>query len=330
MNPSSSKPQSTSTRAARPASRVSAVRLHRFGGPKELRPEQIETPTPGRDEVLVEIHAAAVNPVDTKIRSGQFKQALPPLPAILGRDFSGVVLAKGAGVDGRFGVGDAVFGMLGYDRGTYAEAALARPQEIARRPEEVDEVEAATLGVAALTAWQCLFDHGKLKAGERVLIHGGAGGVGHFAVQFAKVKGAHVITTAGEKDREWLEELGADEVIDYKNERFEEKVRDVDLVIDLIAGDTQERSWRVLKPKGGRLISTLAEPSAAEAEKHGAQASRMMVKVDAGQLAEIAQLVADGKVRVELGKVLPLSQAADAHELMEHGHVRGKVVLRVK
>jgi NADPH:quinone reductase-like Zn-dependent oxidoreductase len=188
--------------------------------------------------------------------------------------------------------------------------------------------DAGAIGVAALTAWQGLFDHGRLKRGERVLIHGGAGGVGHFAVQFAKARGATVIATAGHRDLAWVKRLGADRVIDYENDRFENEVGNVDLVFDLIGGETQERSWQVLKDRGGRIVSTLVKPDPANARRHRAAGRRMVVTVDRRQLMMIARLIVTGKVQVRIGRVFPLARAAAAHALIENGHVRGKVLLR--
>jgi NADPH:quinone reductase-like Zn-dependent oxidoreductase len=281
--------------------------------------------------MLINVHAAGVNPVDTKIREGKFKMFKARLPAIIGRDIAGVVSGFGGPVRGRptFTVGDDVFGMLDYDRGAYAEFAVASPREVSHKPKRLDMLEAGSLGVAALTAWQGLFDHGRLRKGQRVLIHGAAGGVGHFAVQFAKVRGATVIATAGKRDIQWVRHLGADQVIDYKNQRFEEMTRDIDLVFDLIAGETQDRSWKVLKPRGGIMVSTLQEPSAAQARKHHARGMRMVVEVKSRQLAQIARLIVSRRVRVTLGKVFPLANTRQAHERLENGHVRGKVVLSV-
>lgn len=301
--------------------------MHRTGGPSVLKLEEAALPPLKPGQVVVQVHAASVNPVDTKIRSGTFRFFKARLPAILGRDVSGVVAFAGKGAGLR--IGDPVFGMLDYERGAYAEYAPASRRELAPRPAGVSDREASTLGVAALTAWQCLFDHGRLRRGQRVLIHGAAGGVGHFAVQFARLRGATVIATAGRRDLRWVRSLGAHQVIDYKGQRFEEETSDIDLVVDLIAGETQDRSWSVLRRTGGAMVSTLAEPSRAQARKHHARVVRMVVEVDRRQLAQIAALVAAGKVRATLGRVFPLAKARAAHELVEDGHVRGKVVLDV-
>ena len=306
---------------------MKAIRMHRTGGPAVLKLEERDIPAFRPGQVIIQVHAASVNPVDTKIRAGKFKLFKAKLPAIIGRDVAGSVCFADESTGLK--VGDPVFGMLDYDRGAYAQYAPASRRELAFRPKGLPEAEAACLGVAALTAWQGLFDHGRLRKGQRVLIHGAAGGVGHFAVQFAKIRGATVIATAGAKDLAWVRKLGADQVIDYKAKRFEEEIEDIDLVLDLIGGETQERSWSVLKKRGGTLVSTLEQPSAALARKHHAKGMRMVVKVDRGQLAEIAGLAVAGKVRVTIGKAFPLTQVRSAHSLVENGHVRGKVCLRI-
>jgi NADPH:quinone reductase-like Zn-dependent oxidoreductase len=309
---------------------MKAARMHRVGGPSVFKYEEMPLPTPRAGEFLIEVHCAGVNPVDLKIRQGKFALFKPRLPATIGRDVAGVVRGVGGTGKGRrspFRVGDAVFGLLDYDRGAYAEYTLASAREIVRRPEKVAEKEAGALGVAALTAWQGLFDHGRLKRGQRVLIHGAAGGVGHFAVQFAKIAGATVIATASKNDLKWVRKLGADEVIDFKNQRFEEHTGDIDLVLDLISGETQDRSWGVLKPSGGAIVSTLSEPSKAEARRRKARGVRMVVKANSGQLKKIASLIASERVRVAVSKVFSLKQAGEAHDYLENAHVRGKVIL---
>jgi NADPH:quinone reductase-like Zn-dependent oxidoreductase len=313
---------------------MKAARMHKTGGPGVMTYDEVPLPKPRRGEFLIEVHCAAVNPVDIKIRQGKFKLFGVHPPATIGRDIAGVVRGVGGkAAKGRrspFKVGDAVFGMLDYDRGAYAEYTLASGREIARRPAKVTEKEAGTLGVAALTAWQGLFDHGRLRKGQRVLIHGAAGGVGHFAVQFAKIAGATVIATASKRDLKWVRKLGADEVIDFGNQRFEEHTGNIDLVLDLISGETQERSWGVLKASGGALVSTVSEPSKAEARRHKARAVRMVVKVKKEQLEKIASLVASGRVKVEIGKVFHLRDIAEAHRYLENAHGRGKVILEVE
>src|SRR3954471_7091696 len=285
---------------------MKAVRIHSFGGPEVLTIDELPVPEPGEGEVLIKVQAGSVNPVDYKIRSGEFKPDGVQPPLTLGRDVSGVVEAVGRGVRG-VKAGDEVYAMLDRGHGGYAEYALAKADGVAAKPKAIDHLHAAGVPLAATTAWQGLFDHGKLKAGERVLIHGAGGGVGHFAVQFAKDRGAHVIATASAEDHALLRQLGADEVIDYKKERFEDRARDIDLVFDLIAGETQQRSWSVLKD-GGRIISTLQPPSRAEAEKHHARGEVFMATPNRDELMEIGRLIDQGKVSVSVQQILPLDE----------------------
>ncbi|WP_245273639.1 NADP-dependent oxidoreductase [Mesorhizobium sp. WSM3224] len=305
---------------------MQSVRIHAFGGPQVLTLETAPTPEPQPEEILVRIHAASINPVDYKIRNGGYVEK-DRLPLTLGRDFSGVVERCGPNVEA-FKPGDAVYAMLTPDRGGYAEFVAAKAQDCAAKPERLDHLHAAAVPLAALTAWQGIFDHGGVSAGQRTLIHGAAGGVGHFAVQFAKARGATVFATCSGRDIDFVQSLGADEAIDYKNQRFEDAVRDVDLVYDLVAGETQERSWSVLK-EGGTIVSTLQQPSKEKAAERKARGTHYMAKPDGAQLAEIGRLIDEGTVRVEVGKVFPLRQAADAERALEEGHVRGKVVLKV-
>jgi NADPH:quinone reductase-like Zn-dependent oxidoreductase len=305
--------------------KMEAVRIHQYGGPEELKVEEVPRPQAAAGEVLIRVHAAGVNPVDWKIRAGYLKDFMPvPMPFIPGIDVSGVVEATGPGVT-QFKKGDEVFGA---GKGAYAEFAVAKESELARKPASLDHVHAAALPVAALTAWQALFNVAHLTAGQRVLIHGASGGVGSFAAQFAKAKGAYVIGTASGRNQAYLRELGVDEPIDYEKARFEDVVRNVDVVLDTQGGDTQQRSWKVLQ-QGGMLVSIVQLPSAEEAAKHGARSARFVRQPNAGELSEIARLVDSGKVMVAVDSVLPLSEAARAHELSQSGHARGKLVLKV-
>jgi NADPH:quinone reductase-like Zn-dependent oxidoreductase len=304
------------------------VRLHRFGGKEVLTTEELDVSQPDAGEVLVAVRAASVNPVDFKIRSGKYPAVqIDRLPYTLGRDLSGVVEKCGAQVT-RFKPGDEVFGMVGIHGGAYAERAVVGQHAIAAKPPELDHVHATAIPLAGLTAWQGLFRHGRLKAGQSVLIHGGSGGVGHFAIQFAKAGGARVLTTVSTDNLKFVRALGADVAIDYKKERFEDQAKDVDMVFDLIDGETRERSWGVLK-KGGVLVSTLTEPSQEKARQFGVRALRYTVEADGGELAEIAALVGLGKVRPHVQKTFPLNAAADALAAVEQGHSVGKVVLKV-
>jgi len=227
-----------------------------------------------------------------------------------------------------FKKGDAVYAMLDGGSGGYAQFATIKASLCSRMPESLDYSEAAAIPLAGLTAWQGLFDEGNLHAGQRVLIHGGAGGVGHLAIQFAKAKGATVCTTVSSQDMEFARSLGADEVVDYTAEPFEEKVHDVDLVFDLVAGDTQERSWSVLKD-GGTMISTLAKPSDIKAREHHARATNYVAHPDGAELAEIARLVDSGKVKPCVLATYSLDDAAAAQQRLEREHPHGKVVLQV-
>jgi NADPH:quinone reductase-like Zn-dependent oxidoreductase len=262
------------------------------------------------------------------MRAGHYPSVkMDQLPKVLGRDVAGVVERIGSRVT-RFEKGDAVYAMLGRDVGGYAEYAVATEAEAAPSPTSLDFVQAAAVPLAALTAWQGLFDHGGLKKGQRVLIHGGAGGVGHFAIQFAKAKGAWVATTVSADDIEMARRLGVDQAIDYKHQKFEDEVKDIDLVYDLIAGETQRRSFAVLKD-GGAMVSTLQKPDEALANKHNIRGMHYMATPNAGQLEEIARLIDSGKVKVVIDAIYPLEQAAKAHAHMEHDHIHGKVVLKI-
>lgn len=302
---------------------MKAVLLHAFGNTDGFRYEEIPTPEPAKNEVLIRVAAAGINPVDTKIRSGKFARFLPALPAVIGRDVCGVIESVGTTVVA-FKLGDRVFGMLDYDRGAYAEYAIASPREIAKTPASLEPGRGAALPVAALTAWQALFDYGRLEPGQRVLIHGANGGVGHLAVQLAAWRGAEVLGTCHREDVDFVKSLGAVEVIDYKAERFEEKVREVDLVLDLIAGETRERSWQTLKA-GGILVSTL--PSPVPRNRTDVSGREVVVSANSDQLERIAALMAIGALDVVIHRTHPLAEAAEAHRQIEEQHGRGKTVL---
>lgn len=306
---------------------MKAVRIHEFGGPEALRVEDLPKPQPGPGEVLIRVLGASVNPVDYKIRNGGYVSK-DALPITLGRDVAGVVEAVGAGVH-EFKERDAVYAMLDRSHGGYAEYVAEKAANCAAKPERLDYLQAAAVPLAGLTAWQGLFDYGGLERGQRVLIHGAAGGVGHFAVQFARARGAHVIATCSGQDVDFVRRLGAEEVIDYKTERFEDRVKDVDLVYDLVAGETQDRSWAVLKD-GGTMVSTLTEPDQAKARARHAKACRYVAQPNGAQLAEIARLIEAGQVKPNVDRVLPLDHAGEAERELEKEHVRGKVVLEVR
>jgi NADPH:quinone reductase-like Zn-dependent oxidoreductase len=308
---------------------MKAVRMHEYGGPEVLKYEDAPRPEAADGEVLVRVHAAAVNPVDWKIRAGQAKGFLNySLPLILGWDLSGVVESVGSGA-ADWKAGDEVYSRPDISRnGSYAEYIVVKAAELGRKPQSIDHVNAAAIPLAGLTAWQVLFDAAGLTAGQRILIHAAAGGVGTFAVQLAKWKGAYVIGTASARNHAFLRELGADETIDYNQTPFETAVHDVDVVLDAMAGETRQRSWQVLK-KGGILVSILGPPSAEEAAAHGVRQAGVFVQPNRAQLEEMAKLVDAGKLRPIVEEVLPLREAARAHEKNQTLHTRGKLVLRV-
>ena len=306
-----------------------AVRIHEFGGPEMLQLEELGIPTPGNDEALIRVHAAGVNPVDIKIVGGQF----PPvqkgqLPFTVGQDVSGTIEFAGPGFKA-FNLAEPVIAFLPPGRGGYAEYVVIKESEAAPKPREVDHRGAAALPLAATTAWQALFDHGQLGSNQRVLIHGAAGGVGHFAVQLAALAGAEVIATTSAADRDFVRGLGAARVIDYRGERFEDGIQEVDLVLDLVGGDTQERSWRVLK-SGGRLVSTVADPASTRPTDRDAQGLFFMARPRAGDLARLSNLVDEGKLRPAVDRVFALAEAPAAHRHLARGGHRGKVVLDIE
>ncbi|MGC1301419.1 MAG: NADP-dependent oxidoreductase [Caulobacteraceae bacterium] len=308
---------------------MKAVRIHEFGGPEVLQIEDLDRPEPQSGEVLIEILAAGVNPVDYKIRKGLYPAVkAEDLPVVLGRDAAGFVRQAGPGVK-TFAEGDAIFAMLPQDRGGYAQWTTVPASLCAPKPASLDMLQAASVPLAALTAWQGLFDHGHLRPRQRVLIHGASGGVGPFAVQFARVCGAEVIATASSDAIDFVRDLGADQVIDYRHQRFEDEVEAVDLVYDLIGGETEDRSWAVLK-RGGTLISTVHEPTAERAEAAGVAASRYTCQPSGEQLREIGRLIDKGAVKVFIDRVFPLEAAAEAEIHLENDHVRGKVVLSME
>ena len=309
---------------------MKAIRIHAYGGPEVLRYEDAPKPEAGKGEVLIRVHAAGVNPVDWKVREGSFKGLLRyRLPLVLGWDVSGVIEAVGSGVSG-FTSGDAVFSRpdIGRD-GAYAEYIVVRASEVARKPASLDHVRAAAVPLAALTAWQSLFDAAGLRAGQTVLIHAAAGGVGHFAVQLAKWKGAGVIGTASARNADLVRALGADEVIDYTATRFEDAARGVDVVFDTLGGETQRRSWAVLK-RGGTLVSIVSPLSRLKGALRGARGTFIFVQPSARQLAELAALIDGGRLKPVVETVLPLAEARQAHLLSQSGRTRGKIVLQVR
>lgn len=301
-----------------------------LGGPEVLAVVEAPAPRPLPTEVLVRVEAIGLNPIEAWLRAGDFPPVLGPAPFVLGWDVSGVVVESQTW---RFSPGDEVFGMPLFPRPAraYAELVTAPGLQLARKPAALSHVEAAALPVVGLTAWQALVDVAGVNAGDRVLVHGGGGGVGHVAVQIAKARGAYVIATASGDKRAFVEGLGADEVVDYTAVDFARTVRDVDVVLDIVGGDTAERSIGVLRP-GGHLVTAVAESDAhlaATCRSAGRRFSGVAVDPDAGALRHLVDLVEQGALRVHVQEAFPFERVADAHRLLDRGHLLGKVVLTV-
>src|SRR4051795_5174162 len=297
---------------------MKAVVIHETGGPEVLQWEEADAPEPDDGEVLVRVHAASVNPVDWKYRRERAEGDLPP---ILGRDFSGTVESSRAD---DFAEGDDVFGIGA--SGTYAELVSASAGAIAKKPAGVSHEQAAAIPVAGMTAWQALFDRGGLESGQTALIAAAAGGVGHFAVQFARHAGARTSGTGSSRNRDFVLELGADEYVDYTQQDVADTVSDVDVAFDTVGGETTQSLVPTLR-EGGIVVTIAGPPPEEAAQARGARADLLVMNPDPAQLARIADLVAAGDVRVEITEVLPLADAPRAHELSESGHVRGKLIL---
>lgn len=317
-----------------------AIRINKFGGPEVLKLEEIERPVPASDEILVKVFASGVNPTDWVIRNGgnDFLKPLLKLPMTLGWDAAGIVEELGSDVTG-FEIGDEVYGIPNFpgEGGSYAEYCAAKASGFALKPKSISFNEAAGVPLAGLTAWTGIFEFGKLKAGQRILIHGASGGVGSFAVQFAKARGAYVIAVASTQNLDYLKELGADEVIDYKTQRFEDLLHDIDVVFDAAPHrDNNERirSVKVLK-EGGILVSVnidfpfndAVQQALAQKNTIGELAA---VQVRGDWLQEMAQLIDEGKVKVVISKIYPLEQVTEAHKESETWHVRGKLILEIR
>lgn len=309
---------------------MNAVRMHSYGGPEVLWCEEVERPAVRVGKVLVRVFAAGVNSLDWQVREGFLGEKINcRLPFTMGWDFSGVVEAVGEGVTA-YQKGNEVYGRADMENGgAYAEYIEVSEREIALKPKSIEHVQAAALPFSALTAWQTLFDAARLQAGQKVLIHAAARGVGHIAVQLAKWKGAYVIGGASVHNQDFLREIGADNVFDYELRPFEETVgNDIDVVLDTIGGQIQSRSMEVLK-KGGILVSTVRPPSQEQAEAYGVRQAFVRVKTITAQLREIAEIVDSGALTPMVRSVFPLSEANAAQELNRWGHTRGKIVLKV-
>jgi len=305
---------------------MKAIVVQQPGGPETLKVSDAPRPQPKEDEVLIRVAAAGVNPVDAYIRAGRFgggKTSFTP-----GMDVAGVIEAIGTDAK-KFKAGDAVYAYLSFDeQGGYAEFCVAKESEVSLKPKNISFEQAAAVPLAGTTAWQALIDTAQLKSGQTVLIHGGSGGVGHLAIQIAKAKGARVIATASTANQEMLKKLGVDQAIDYSKTKFENVVKDVDVVLDATRSDALNRSYGVVK-KGGFIVTITGMPNPAELEKHGIRGGSLMAHPDSQVLQELTKLIEAGKITPVVSQVFPLTQAGKAHEQIETRHTRGKIVLKV-
>jgi NADPH:quinone reductase-like Zn-dependent oxidoreductase len=308
---------------------MKAVQVHEYGGADVLRFEDAPRPTVGDDDVLIRVIGTSVNPVDWKIRQGHLKQMLPfPFPFIPGWDVSGVVHEVGSRV-AKFKVGDPVFSRPDIARnGTYAQFVAVREGEVCRKPRTISHVEAGVLPLAGIAAWEAIITVAKVVAGQRVLIHGAAGGVGSLAVQLAKSRGAYVIGTGSGTNRNLIESLGADEFLDYREKRLPDATRDIHVVFDTIGGVTQTASWAVMAPFG-LMVSIVSKPDESQAGRPDLRGAYVFIKPNAAVLEQIAQLVDEGKLRPLVGAEFSLKDIQRAHLLSESGHARGKIAVYV-
>ncbi len=305
---------------------IHAIQVHAYGDANQLKFEEISRPQPKEGEVLVRVHAVGVNPIDWKIRVGMLKDFMPKtFPYVPGADIAGIVEEVGPGVTA-FQVGQEVFGQS--PQGAYTEYGISPTPVLALKPQSISFDEAVTIPIGATTAWQGLFDHGNLQAGQRVLILGGAGGVGLFAVQFARWRGAHVVSTASTHNVDYVRSLGADTVIDYTKTKVEDEVHDVDLVLDTVGGAALASVLPTLK-RGGTLITIAGQPDEAKAKEVDVRTSRFSAQISSELLSKFARLIDEGHINGLVGPTFPLSQAAQAHELSQTGHGRGRIVLQV-
>ncbi|MCT2345823.1 NADP-dependent oxidoreductase [Niallia taxi] len=309
---------------------MKAVVINQYGSKEELVEQEVNKPNAEANQVVLKLEATSINPIDWKLREGYLKEIFDwEFPIILGWDAAGVITDIGSNVT-KWNVGDRVFSRPETTRrGTYAEYIAIEEHLLAKLPDSISYEEAAAVPLAGLTAWQALFTHGHLKEGETVLIHAGAGGVGIFAIQLAKYSGAHVITTASEKNHALLYSLGADQVIDYKKENFEEVLKDVDLVFDTMGGEVAENSYKVLKQNTGRLITIVGEPNHDTAKSHNVSAKGIWLQPDGEQLQKMADLMEEKKIKSIVGATFPFSRQGiyDAHALSETHHAVGKIVI---
>jgi NADPH:quinone reductase-like Zn-dependent oxidoreductase len=308
---------------------MKAVVLHSYGGPEVLQFEKAPRPEPNDEQILIRIVAASVNPVDLAIRSGKYAEYFhTTLPLIPGMDAAGVVEKVGSKISS-FKVGDPVYAFFTLrGEGGYAEFALARESEIAPKPASIDYEQAAAVPAVGSTAWQALVDAAHLQAGQTVLIHGGSGGVGHMAIQIAKARGARVIATASTANQEFLKKIGADQAIDYTKTKFEDAVKDVDVVLDTVGGDTLTRSYAVVK-KGGIVVTIADEPDEKKLKERGIRGVSISAEPKSETFAALTRLIEEKKLTPVVTQVFPLAEVAKAQEQIATRHTRGKIVLRV-
>lgn len=304
---------------------MKAIKISQYGDENILEIIDREIPEPNESQVLVKVYGAGVNPVDWKIRDGAGKRFGMTLPIYLGSEISGVVKQVGSKISD-LQVGDEVFGTV--QTGGYAEYAIAQSGEMVKKPKGVDFINAAGISLAALTAWQALFDNAHLSSGQRVFINAAAGSVGAYAVQLAKQKGAYVIGLASGKNEAYVRKLGVDEFIDYTKSQFEDIVKEMDVVFDLTGGDLLERSFQCVT-KGGMLVTSVAFVSEEKAKGFGIKTSRVFCKPNALELSEISSLIEQGKLSFPDAKVFELAEIKEAHKLSKEGHIGGKIVLSI-
>jgi len=310
---------------------MKAAQIKDYGGEEAVTVNEVPKPVAGEGYVLVAVRAAGANPFDYKVRDGSYKDYFPvPLPAVLGGDVAGTVAEIGKGVSG-FTVGQEVYGMAGAagGQGSFSEFTPVKDEQLAAKPASVDFVTAAALPLAGVSAYQALVDHMGLKAGQKILIHGGAGGIGSLAIQIAKNLGVYVATTADAPDIDYVKSLGADEAIDYKTQDFAKELKDYDAVFDTVGGETNTSSYTVLKA-GGTLVSMVEAPDEALVKRHNVNYVQQSSQATSERLTKIAELVDAGKLKVNVDKTFPLAEAAAALEYLKTGHPRGKVVIQVK
>lgn len=307
---------------------MKAAIINQYGTPVEIA--EVDQPKLLADSVLIEVHAASINPIDNLVRAGYMKDLMPiPFPYIMGYDVSGVVLEVGDQVT-KFQKGDEVFSRPNsMQAGTIAEYTMVKEEELALKPANITHQEAASVPLVGLTAWQALVAKGNLQKGQKVLIHAGSGGVGTLAIQMAKHLGAEVATTTSAKNFELVKNLGADVVIDYKTQKFEEELSEYDLVLDMLGGETLEKSFKVLK-KGGRLVSIKAQDTKGLAEQYGVHFEAFFMWSSGEMLSQLAQLISDDVLNPVIDRTYPIDQTQDAYDYLQSGRAKGKIVIQVK